>query len=148
MGLLDKIRGGRRSTETTLGPAEAFAAIALIAVAVDGEMTDSETQAISTSLSRMQLFSSYPEKAMLKMIDKLLDSLQRDGVDVLFNAAIATLPADLKDTAFAVATDIVLSDGKVTDEEEKLLNDLHQLLEIPEETAIKIMDVMLIKNKG
>ena len=148
MGLFDKISGGRRSNETTLGPAEAFAAIALIAVAADGYMTDSETQVISTSLSRMQLFSSYPEKAMLKMIDKLLDSLQRDGVDVLFNAAIATLPDDLKETAFAVATDIILSDGEVTDEEENFLNDLHHLLEIPEEIALKIIDVMLIKNKG
>ena len=55
---------------------------------------------------------------------------------------------DLTETAFAIATDIVLADGEVTEEEQKLLNDLFQLLEIPEETAIKIIDVMLIKNQG
>lgn len=148
MGLFDKIAGGRKQTQTTLGPAEAFAAIALIAVAADGYVTDSEAQAISTTLSRMQLFRSYPGDVMRKMIERLLGILQREGVDVLFNAALATLPAELKDTVFAVATDIVLADGEVTEEEEKLLNDLYRALEISEETAVKIIDVMLIKNKG
>jgi tellurite resistance protein len=69
-------------------------------------------------------------------------------LDALLNAAITALPHDLTETAFAIATDIVLADGEVTEEEQKLLNDLFQLLEIPEETAIKIIDVMLIKNQG
>ncbi|MBD2180285.1 MULTISPECIES: tellurite resistance TerB family protein [Oscillatoriophycideae] len=148
MGLFDKIAGGRKQTQTTLGPAEAFAAIALIAVAADGYVTDSEAQAISTILSRMQLFRSYPGDVMRKMIDRLLGILQREGPETLFNAAMSTLPDELKDTAFAVATDIVLADGEVTEEEEKLLNDLYRALEITEETAVKIIDVMLIKNKG
>lgn len=148
MGLFDKITGGRRQTQTTLGPAEGFAAIALIAVAADGYMTDSEAQVISSTLSRMQLFRSYPGDVMRRMIDKLLGILQRDGIEVLFNAALATLPNELKDTVFAVATDIVLADGEVTEEEEKLLNDLYRALEISEENAIKIIDVMMIKNKG
>lgn len=148
MGLFDKISGGRRQTETALGPAESFAAIALIAVAADGYITDSEGQSIGTTLSRMQMFRSYPNDVMKRMLDKLLSILQRQGVEVLFNAAMAGLPHDLKETAFAVATDIVLADGDVTEEEENLLNDLYRALDIPEETAVKIIDVMMIKNKG
>ena len=148
MGLFDKLTGGRRQAETALGPAESFAAIALIAVAADGYITDSEAQAISTTLSRMQMFRSYPNDVMKRMIDKLLSILQRQGVDELFNMAMAGLPHDLKETAFAVATDIVLADGEVSQEEENLLNDLHRVLEISEETALKIIDVMMIKNKG
>jgi uncharacterized tellurite resistance protein B-like protein len=148
MGLFDKIKGSRRQTETTLGPAEAFAAIALVAVAADGYMTDSESQAIGTSLGRMQLFRSYPDDVMRRMIERLLGILQREGVDVLYNAAMAALPDDLRETAFAVATDIVLADGEVTEEEENLLNDLYNALEIPEELALKIIEVMMIKNKG
>jgi tellurite resistance protein len=148
MGLFDKISGIRKETDTTLGPAESFAAIALIAVAADGYITDSESQAITTILARMQLYRSYPGDVMRKMIDRLLNILQRQGVEVLFNAAIAGLPHDLKETAFAVTTDIVLADGEVTEEEEKLLNDLYRVLEIPEALALKIIDVMMIKNKG
>jgi hypothetical protein len=54
----------------------------------------------------------------------------------------------LRETAFAVVTDIVLADGEVTDEEEQLLNRLDEDLEIDRNTALTIIQVMLIKNKG
>ncbi|HBK98322.1 MAG TPA: Tellurite resistance protein TerB [Microcoleaceae bacterium UBA10368] len=148
MGLFDKVSQTRQQSEVTLGPAEAFAAIALIAVAADGYINDSESQAISMTLSRMQLFRSYPNDVMKKMLDRLLMILQRQGVDVLFNAALATLPDELKETVFAVTADIALADGEVSEEEEQLLNDLYGALGLSEEMALKIIDVMLIKNKG
>jgi len=148
MGLFDKIKASRQQSETKLGPAEAFAAIALIAVAADGYITDTEARSIATTLSRMQLFRSYPDDVMRRMIDRLLSILQREGAEVLFKAAMSTLPDELKETAFAVATDIMLADGEVSEEEEALLNDLYHALEISEEIAVKIIDVMMIKNKG
>lgn len=148
MGLFDKIAQTRQHSEVTLGPAEAFAAIALIAVAADGYINENESQVLSMTLSRMQLFRSYPNDVMKKMLDRLLMLLQRQGVQVLFNAALATLPDELKETVFAVTTDIALADGEVSQEEEQLLNDLYIALGISEEIAIKIIDVMLIKNKG
>ncbi|MEZ2239903.1 tellurite resistance TerB family protein [Microcoleus sp.] len=148
MGLFDKIAQTRQHSEVTLGPAEAFAAIALIAVAADGYINDNESQVLSITLSRMQLFRSYPNDVMKKMLDRLLMLLQRQGVQVLFNAALATLPDELKETVFAVTTDIALADGEVSEEEEQLLNDLYIALGLSEEIALKIIDVMLIKNKG
>ena len=47
-----------------------------------------------------------------------------------------------------MATDIILSDGDLADEEEELLNALYNALGISEDMATKIIDVMLIKNKG
>lgn len=148
MGLFDKIAQTRQHSEVTLGPAEAFAAIALIAVAADGYINENESQVLSMTLSRMQLFRSYPNDVMKKMLERLLMLLQRQGVQVLFNAALATLPDELKETVFAVTTDLALADGEVSQEEEQLLNDLYIALGISEEIAIKIIDVMLIKNKG
>ena len=148
MGLFDKISQTRQQSEVTLGPAEAFAAIALIAVAADGYINDSESQVLSMTLSRMQLFRSYPNDVMKKMLDRLLMLLQRQGVQVLFNAALAMLPDELKETVFAVTTDIALADGEISQEEEQLLNDLYSALGLSEEIALNIIDVMLIKNKG
>lgn len=148
MGLFDKVAGMRKQENVTLGPAEAFAAIALIAVAADGYITDSEAQVISTTLARMQLFRSYPNDVMRRMIDRLLNILQKQGAEALFEAAVATLPNELKETVFAVTADIALADGEVSQEEEQLLNDLYNALGISEEMALKIIDVMLIKNKG
>lgn len=148
MSLFDKISTARQQSQITLGPAEAFAAIALIAVAADGYAADSEERVLMTTLSRMQLYRSYPADVLEKMIDRLLNNLQRKGPDSLLAAAIASLPHELQETVFAVTADIVLSDGEVTEEEEEFLNLLYHALEIPEETALKIIEVMLIKNRG
>lgn len=148
MGLFNRLSSGRQQSQTALSPAEAFAAIALLAVAADGYAADAEVNAIITSLSRMQLFRSYPGDVMRKMFDRLLNLLQRQGAETLLGAALASLPYELRETAFAVTTDIVLADGEVTEEEEDFLNQLYRALEISEEVGAKILDVMMIKNRG
>ncbi len=40
--------------------------------------------------------------------------IKRQGYDGFIKTAIATLPHDLYETAFAVATDLVLADGEVS----------------------------------
>lgn len=149
MGLFDRVRKANiQQTQIALGPAESFAAIALVVVAADGYLADAEVNLLTAVLSRMQLFRSYPNDVMRRMFDNLCNQLQRHGAQVLIEAAIKTLPHELYDTTFAVATDLVLADGQVTPEEENLLTSLCQALEIPESTAQEIINVMVIKNKG
>ncbi|MGF1493594.1 MAG: tellurite resistance TerB family protein [Microcoleaceae cyanobacterium] len=131
-----------------LTPAEAFAAIALITVAADGIIASGESGALRTTLARMQLFNNYSADEKTKMLDKLLDQIKTHGCDVLLQSATGKLPVELKETVFAVATDIALSDGELADEEERILDSLYNSLGLSEEMATKIIDVMLIKNKG
>lgn len=148
MGLFENHSNLRTQDSLSLGPVEAFAAITLAAVAADGYLTDDEINIMIASLSRMQLFRSYPSEVMRKMFDKLCGIIKRQGFDSLVKIAIASLPHDLYDTAFAVATDLVLADGEVTKEEEDLLNYFWNALDIPDETAHSIVKAMIIKNKG
>lgn len=150
MGLFDRFRqsGNLAQNQVTLGPAEAFAAIVLIVVAIDGYLAEEEISLLNTVLGRMRMYRSYSADVMRRMFDKLCGILRRQGNEVLFNAAIASLPHDLYDTTFAIATDLVLADGEVTPEEEALLGSLCRALEIPDETVNQIINVMLIKNKG
>ena len=148
MGLLDKVFTSQGGDADKLNAAEAFAAIALAAVASDGYLSDEEAQSIPFILSRMKLFQTYSDDMMRKLFDKLLGKLKREGVSALFNAATDSLPESLRHTAFAIATDLVLADGVVTDDEKTFLDELYQALEVSEELANKIIDVMLIKNKG
>jgi len=150
MGLFDAFRksGSLQQNQVTLGPAEAFAAIMLVVVAADGYLSNEEISLLNTVLGRMQLYRSYSVDVMRRMFDKLCNILKRDGHDVLFNAAMATLPHDLYDTTFAIATDLVLADGQVTQEEEALLDSLRRAMELPDSTVNQIIQVMLIKNKG
>jgi hypothetical protein len=148
MGLFDQVLGNRQSTSLNLSPAEAFAAITMIAIASDGYLAEEEADLLNTSLMRMQLFKSYPGDVRRRMYDKLFGILRRDGAAVLLDAAKASLPFELRETVFAIATDLILSDGTVTPEEETLLNDLCRVMEISQANALKIVEVMLIKNRG
>ncbi len=149
MGLFDGLRkGGAQSTQVRLGPAEGFAALMLLVVASDGYLADEEARLLNATFSRMQLFRSYSDDVMRRMLDNLCGMLRRDGEAVLFDAAIATLPHDLYDTVFAIATDLVLADGHASKEEEELLTSLCRALELSDTLVSQVIQVMMIKNKG
>lgn len=135
-------------SDIQLSAPEAFAAIALIAVAADGFIAPSESQIINSSLSRMQLFSNYSQTQKREMLDRLLTEIKNHGYNSLLKVAIAALPKQLRETVFAIATDITLADGEITEEEENFLNDLYSSLDLSEEIATKIIDVLMIKNNG
>ncbi|WP_008311860.1 tellurite resistance TerB family protein [Leptolyngbya sp. PCC 6406] len=149
MGLFDSVFNAEKGmTETQLTAAESFAAVALVAIAADGYLSDQESRDMSMMLSRMQLFRTYSNDLMHRMFDKLLAMLKREGPGELVNLAKACLPPELRPTAFAIATDLVLSDGTVTSQEQAFLDDLYRILEIPGDTALQIVQVMTIKNRG
>jgi tellurite resistance protein len=148
MDLFDKVSLSQTQVKEALSPAEAFAAITLAATASDGYLSEDEVRVIYSALSRMKLFRSYPYDVMNRMFDRLLSILRRQGLDTLFNTAKESLPYNLRQAAFTVATDLVLADGIVTQEEKDFLNDLYQALDIPSELATQIVQVMLIKHQG
>ena len=53
----------------------------------------------------------------------------------------------MKLTAFACAVDIALADGVLEEEEKDVINQLATALQVPEDIAVPIIEVMLIKNK-
>ena len=149
MGLFDSVFDEEKADkQIELKPEEAFAAVALVAIAADGYLSDQEGRDMTNMLSRMHIFQSYSHDVMHRMFDKLLSMLKLQGPSTLIDLAKAQLPQDLRETAFAVATDLVLSDGTVTSQEQAFLDDLYRILEIPGATALQIVKVMTIKNRG
>lgn len=148
MGLLDAVLGTENQNQAALNPAEAFAVIVLMATASDGYLSVEQANCITFVLSRMKLFKSYPHEMMDRLFDKILDILQGDGFNALFDAAKDSLSQDLREAAFAVATDFVLAEGIVAEEEKNFLNDLYQALDVSSERAMQIVQVILIKNRG
>jgi len=148
VGLFDNLLNNSAPKAIVLTAAEAFAAITLAATASDGYLSDSEVQSLSLSLSRMKLFQDYSDDTTAKMLDRFLGIIRNEDGNELFLRAKQYLPHDLRETAFAVATDLVLADGLVTDEEKTFLEQLHRSLEIPDSIALDIVRVILIKNKG
>jgi len=148
MGLFDAVLGTESQTQAALNPAEAFAVIILVATASDGYLSVEQANSITSVLSRMKLFESYPHEMMNRLFEKILGIFQGDGFNALFDAAKDSLSQELREAVFAVVTDLVLAEGILPEEEKNFLNDLYQALGVSNEIAIQIVQVILIKNRG
>ncbi len=147
MGLFDKIFK-QVPEDNKLSKQEAFAGIALAMAGADGSISQSEWDGIVTYIRRLRLYDNFSGPAFDKMFDKLFRILKNQGASALVAASVTGLPEDMKLTAFACAVDIALADGVLEDEEKDIINQLAETLEIPEQTAISIIEVLIIKNKA
>ncbi|MEO1432835.1 MAG: tellurite resistance TerB family protein [Cyanobacteria bacterium J06632_19] len=147
MSLFDRASGSQSRIQNALSPAEALTCIVLIAVAPDGNLSSKQAHDIHESLSNLKLFNSYSTDDMQSMFDVLSSIIRHEGVNNLFDSGKDSLSEELRETAFAVATDLVLADG-ILFEEQDFLVDLYQALRIRGEIGQKIIEVMFIKNRG
>ena len=145
MGLFDKILP---KEPEVLTKEEAFAAVGLAAIAADGAITEEEGRGFIVGLYRMKMFRNFNQNQMGNLLNKLTNIIQRQGFDVLIKMSNESLPSDLKETAFAVATDLVFTDGDVDATEQQVITKIQVMMGISEAQAMKIIEVMMIKNKG
>ena len=147
MGLFDKIF--KEAPENTkLTQQEAFAGIAIALAGADGSISQSEWDGIVNYIRRLRIYDNFSAPAFDKLFDKLFKILKKDGAGALVKASVESLSDDLKLTAFACAVDIALADGVLEEEEKNIINQLAEDLQIPEQTAVSIIEVMIIKNKA
>ena len=145
MGLFDKVLG---STTDKLTEAEGMAGIALAAIASDGMITEEEAAGLGTSLSRMKLYQGMGNRDVNKIFEKLIKVARNDGVDKLIEMSSTTIRPELKQTAFALAADLLMADGNVAPEEKKFLEKIQKNLDVHDDVAVKIVEVIAIKNRG
>ncbi len=148
MGLFDKVLGGRNSESAAFTKQEAFAAVMLATVAADGHISDEEVDGFNAVVNRMKLFQVQSASEHKAMIDKLFGLLKRNDASFLLQKGAESLPAELRETAFAVAGDFVFADGSVEAEEMATLEKLQATLGVAEQQALKILEVLEIKNRG
>jgi len=127
---------------------EAFLGIALATSAADGTIDESEAKGIFAYLLQMRMFDGYTDRQMSDLFKKLVTVLQNEDVAGLVAIAKSSLPSELRETAFTCAVDIALADGVIEDSEKALLEELQQVLEVSDEMGAKILEVMMVKNRG
>lgn len=107
-----------------MDPATAFAAVALAAVSWDGVLTMAGSRALRHSLDYRQPFRRYGQDTMVSLMDTLLAELRRVGPQHLMVEAAEQLNPSQRATAFAVAAEIMRSDGPLQDDERNILTNL------------------------
>jgi hypothetical protein len=136
-------------TLIAFSPQEAYAGITLLAIVSDhylaSYLAEEELEAIDRYLRPMHLFQHFQPETMRRMCQKLFIILHRDGEDILLASARETLPPELREAAFASASDLIFADGMISRVESSFLTQLSQALEIPTAIAAKILSVAHLK---
>ncbi len=137
---------GKRST-FPMTPAEAFAALALVAVACDGSLEREEAHALRQQLECRTPYRNLSEASMGAMFDLLLELLRRDGWQGLLAQALPVLNAEQQETGLAIAAHLVQCDRVVQPEELAMLESMAAQMSLPSERSSQILELIRVLNR-
>ncbi len=111
----------------------------VLASAADREMTDSELRRIGQIVDRLPVFDDFDSDTLAARAAECAELLNaEDGLEAAIEAIRGALPQKLRETAYAVACEIVVADGRVAQEELRLLEMLAEGLPIDRLAAAAI----------
>jgi hypothetical protein len=139
--MIEPIRQGSQAIDAPT----AFAAIALAAVSWDGVLSMAGSRALRHSLDYRHPFCDYGDAGMVKLMDHLLREMRQKGAQHLMVEAAEALNPRQRATAYAVAAEIMRSDGPLQADERNILDNLAITLELSAtdtETVLSVMEVL------
>lgn len=99
--------------------------------AADSDMTDAELGMIGDIVRRLPIFDEYNAEKLPKTANACGEMLsQANGLEETLDAIREALPARLRETAYALACDIVAADQEASQEELRVLEMLRYRLEL------------------
>jgi len=111
----------------------------VMASAADSDMTDAELARIGDIVSHLPIFGGFdPERLPDITNDCAILLSDEDGLEKAFDAMRKTLPSRLRETAYALACDVVAADGVAVQEELRLLELMRHALDIDRLNAAAI----------
>lgn len=117
--------------ETTISYQTALIYTMVLISAADSEMTDRELITIGRIVQSLPVFDDYDADQLPSAAETCADILgQEDGLDAVFSLIEEALPAKLRETAYALACDVAVADGKVDQEELRMLEYLRYRLPV------------------
>lgn len=127
--------------------AEAFAAIALVAIACDGVVDPKEAQLLRSQLDGRHPYAQRSEESMGRLFEGLIHQLQAEGWQSLVAQAIPALSTPQQETALAMAAQLVHGDQLLRAEEARLLDEMAALMTLPPGRAEQILDVISLLHR-
>ncbi|WP_016953193.1 hypothetical protein [Anabaena sp. PCC 7108] len=135
----DQIFNSKETTEESLSPEEAVAAIAVITAIVDSSIEDIDADSLADILWEFEVFDEYSEEDMTELVDRLIAIAAAEGLGPLFNTANASLADDVVLDGFAAGVIMLLDeDLSIPTQKQPYLKKLQQALEMEDEEAEEI----------
>ncbi len=114
-----------------LSPQDSLVAIMIAISASDETIRTSELVTIERIINHLPIFAEYDLERLRQVSDFIFDLFTReDGLDMLFQRVRETLPAQLFETAYALACDVAAADGTLLEAELRLLEEMRYELNI------------------
>jgi hypothetical protein len=136
----DKVFNSPKTSEESLSPEEAVAAIATVTAIADLSIEDVDAESLAGILWEFEVFEEYSEDEIAEIVERLLAIAEAEGIGPLFNTAKVSLSDELVLDGFAAGV-IVLLDDELTIPKSKqaYLKKLQAALELEDEEAEEII---------
>ena len=145
MSLSDKFEEKNNTAENSvISELYAWVGILYSCISTDNQIKDSETVSLSRLLHSKEKFIGID---IAPLYAKAFD-LKIELGQLKYIAACCEVIKEDKETVFALALEIVLSDGLLGEEEKNIIEVLSKQLTIDTGMASKIIEVIFLKNKG
>lgn len=114
-----------------ISPQDALLAVMIACSAADQNMRTAELVAIQRLVAHMPVFQGYDPDRIRGVAQTVFDLFEEeDGLDALFGLIRDALPARLNETAYALACDVVTADGRHSQTELRMLEEVREELHI------------------
>lgn len=109
----------------------ALIATMVLVSAAEGTMSDAEIAAMTRIVGSLPAFDDFDRSRIAQIGKDLVELLQReDGIDVALERIARSLPPPLRETAYALACDVIAADRDASQSELRLLSMLRDRLEL------------------
>ena len=103
----------------------------VVVSAADSEMPDAELRIIGDIVGDLPIFSDFDKGELSRILQDCTELIGREnGLEQILKVIKSALPAKLRETAYAIACDLVASDGEASQEELRVLELLRDRLDI------------------
>ena len=122
-----------------LDPHGALIYTMVIVSAADRELPDSELRMIGDIIGQLPVFRGFDRAALPTLLNGCTEALAREnGLEATLDDISAALPATLRETAYAIACDLIAADGEASQEELRVLDLIRHRLNIDRLIAFAI----------
>lgn len=117
--------------ETPMTPQDALVAIMVAVSASDENIRTAELVTIERMVNHLPVFARYDVDRIPVVARTVFDLFEEyDGLDALFGLVRGALPEKLFETAYVMACDVAAADGRLKEEELRLLEEIRYELSI------------------
>lgn len=114
-----------------LTPQDCLVAMMVAVSASDENMRTSELLKIQSAVNNLPIFGTYDFDRIKTVSQVVLDLFEQvDGLDALFGLIRDNLPESLYESAYAMACDVAVADGKLPEAELRILEEMRYELDI------------------